>query len=374
MKTPAIVVIAYNRIDSLKRLLDSLARAEYPAGVNVPLIISIDHGDNKGVISLADEFVWKHGDKTVIKYEVNLGLKKHVLTCGDLVNDYGSIIVLEDDLYVSKYFYQYACDALFFVEDNDRIAGVSLYNHRLNVHVREPFDAYDDGYDNYYFQFASSWGQAYDKKQWNSFKQWLEVNDGKDLNASNVPLNVSTWSDKSWLKYYIKYVIETDKYFIYPRKSFTTNFGDVGTHADSTDNDLQVPLAGEKVRKYIFSTLENSKAIYDAFFENTYLKDKVLDNESVEIDLFGYKPVSLSRYILSSKSLPYKIIKSYKRALRPIDANIFDGIEGADYFLYDTDKEGSAPVISESEKILYNYRALSVKKIFKVFSYRIFGK
>ena len=55
------------------------------------------------------------GIKKIIKHSKNLGLRAHVITCGDLVNIYDNIIVLEDDLFVSPYFYKYANDALNFI-------------------------------------------------------------------------------------------------------------------------------------------------------------------------------------------------------------------------------------------------------------------
>ena len=50
-----IVVVAYNRVNSLRRLLTSISRAEYPAEP-VELIISIDKGENEDVIRFAREF------------------------------------------------------------------------------------------------------------------------------------------------------------------------------------------------------------------------------------------------------------------------------------------------------------------------------
>lgn len=364
MMTPAIVVIAYNRPDSLKRVLDSLKKASYPEGVNPTLVISLDKCDTDDTVKVAREFEWTFGEKRVVEHPERLGLKKHVLSCGEFAKEYGSIIVLEDDLYVSPAFYEYSCKALDFTKDDDRIGGVSLYNHLFNVHVREAFCAIDDGYDNWYFQLASSWGQAYTENQWNSFMNWYSQNESLDMKANPfIPENVSGWSDKSWLKYYIAYLIETDKYFFYPRVSFTTNFGDVGSHMDKPDTDLQVPLFGGRGPLYCkFSTLDNSQAVYDAFFENTklgYLSDAILESTNPGIticDLYGYKPVekmievvksqpsndSIKNgegvvRILSSQVLPYKIEKSYARQMRPVDANIVYEVPGCDYFLYNTE-------------------------------------
>lgn len=407
--TIAIVVIAYNRPDSLKRLLSSIALADYPKGERIPLLICVDKSDNPHVAEVAENFIWEYGEKSVILQKENLGLKKHVLTCGDLTEKYGSIIMLEDDLYVSSSFYHFAEEALDFSKGNDYIGGISLYNHLLNVHVREPFEAVPDQYDNWYFQFASSWGQAFSREQWSGFRKWLAENDGKPLEDNTMPQNVSSWSDKSWLKYYIKYLIDTKKYFLYPRVSLTTNFSEEGTHAKhgEANADLQVPLAGRvnAEYQYRFGSPWEMRAVYDAFFENVCLKEVVLseivglldnsdkakeknlylnrvceeskyksewETEAVVIDLYGYKPIEpQNRYLLTSRSLPYKQIKSYARSLRPIDANVFSKIEGNDFSLYDTSVASAAPQAEEAKKYLYNYKALKVKALKSILSYRI---
>ena len=61
----SICCIAYNRVDSLKRLLNSLEQADY--GVNKPtLIISIDKSSTAVVEKYANEYCWKFGDKLFI--------------------------------------------------------------------------------------------------------------------------------------------------------------------------------------------------------------------------------------------------------------------------------------------------------------------
>lgn len=380
MNQTAIVVIAYNRPGSLLRLLDSLTNAYYPEGLSVPLIISVDKSDSSEVADVAKDYVWDHGDKEVRLQEENLGLKKHVLKCGDITSEYDGIIMLEDDLYVSPSFYMYTLAALNRCRNDKRICGISLYDHRLNVHAREPFEALDDGYDNYYMQLASSWGQAFSTDQWRGFREWYEENKDKDIAADNVPVNVSSWSDKSWLKYYIKYLIDNDGYFLYPRISFTTNFGDEGTHAESGVNDLQVPLAG--IRKYgqidlHFSDLEESGAVYDAYFENMRLPERLPEDvrNEVTVDMYGVKQAEgYKRYVLSEKALPYRILESFGRRLRPIDANVYYKVEGRDFFLYDRDKEGKAPDTDSVGKYLYNYRALKAKEMTAVLKYRIKSK
>ncbi len=387
MSKPAIVIIAYNRERSLKRLLDSVAAADYP-DEEITLVISVDRakdGSGEATRKLAEDFSWEHGKKQLILHEENLGLKKHVLSCGDLSREYGSVILLEDDLYVSPAFYLFAKEALAFAGQDDRIGGISLYNHLLNVHVREPFAAIHTPYDNWYFQFASSWGQAFTDTQWKGFKTWLKTHDNTELAAEDVPGNVSSWSDRSWLKYYIKYLIETDRFFLYPSVSYTTNFGDEGTHASEAVNDLQVPLSGrrEKDHPFFFAKPDETGSIYDAFFENILLK-RVMAKElkeitgedvaekDVTIDLYGYRADGAgTRYLLSSCALPKKILKSYARQLRPLDENIFADLKGKDFFLYDLKSAGQKPRVEKARRILYDHRALRAGQLLTVALYRL---
>ena len=357
-----IIIIAYNRPKSLSRLLDSLSKANYPF-IDIPLIISIDKGDNnQSVLRIGEDFQWRHGKKTVIYLENNLGLRKHVLQCGNMVLQYGSIIILEDDLYVSPCFYEYSVKALNFSKNKHYIGGVSLYNHQLNVHVKQNFQALDDGYDNWYFQFASSWGQAYTKTQWSDFIAWYKLQ-GRLEAETTVPKNVTNWSDKSWLKYNIAYLIKENKYFIYPKISLTTNFSDKGTHAGKDSTAYQVSILNrQKQVDFRFSELNESLAVYDAFFENTKLSSVLgLRPSDIIIDLYGYKAQFDRNFVLTSKIFNFKVLKTYGRCLKPLDNNIFRQIEGKDFFLYDTTKvEGNHHKNNRLRKITYNIKFISL--------------
>lgn len=376
---PAIIVIAYNRPDSLSRLLHSIEGAKYESD-DVTLVISIDKSDDSRVSEIADSFIFSHGTKRVIKRTENMGLKKHVLSCSALCHEYGSVIVLEDDLLVSPCFYSYSVAALDATQDDDRIAGVSLYNHLLNVHVREPFLAIDDGSDGWYFQFASSWGQAYTCNQWQGFERWMDQNDNTPFSSDFIPENVASWGDSSWLKYYIRYMIETDRYFLYPRAGLTTNFSEAGTHKMGASADLQIPLTYRR-DNYSFLRLDDSISVYDAFFENKAMK------EGVVFDLYGYrKDIDAQKakgksHVISSRVLPYKVEKGYGRELRPVDANVLMDIKGSDFYLYNLEQMASPdddikPITKGNNirKLLYNYRAFKAKYGIEIIKHRLKGR
>lgn len=335
----AIVVIGYNRPDNVSRLLQSLNVAEY-FGDTVDLIISIDNSGSDKVECVANNFVWNYGKKTVITYSERQGLKKHILKCGGFIANYDAIAVLEDDLFVSPAFYQYMKAAVDKYACNDRIAGISLYTHLWNPNpaVNLPFSPAESGYDNFFIQYAQSWGQVWMKKQWYAFMEWYENNSGDVIVDENTPSYIATWKN-SWLKYHIKYCIENNKYFVYPYRSYTTCFTDIGEHNNFGGAIYQVTLAKILNREFIFCDVDAWDAVvYDAYFERMPSAFGKIATEDLSVDIYGVKPMDKNkkRYILSTQLLNYKRIKSFELCMRPHEENVIHEIKGSQIHLYDT--------------------------------------
>ena len=331
-----IVVVAYNRIESLKRILGSLLQAEYP-DQGTELIISIDRGDNADVLDYANAFSWPFGEKQVIYQEENLGLKRHILKCGGLTRAHDGIILLEDDLYVSPDFYRYALECYDFVADKPEIAGVALYNHRLSQLTEKVFEPLEDGFDNWYYQYACSWGQMWTRKQWAAFSAWFEENMDYDFAASKkIPAHVKDWGKNSWLKYHIAYTVENNLFFLYPRVARTTCFSDAGVNFSYKINWFQVPLMqSDRPRPLCLSTLRQSQAVYDAWMENLWLRC-ALDREDLCVDLYGAKEEwEGKRYLLTSAYVENaKVLQSWGRDMRPQEWNVLENIPGDRIRLY----------------------------------------
>lgn len=336
----AIVAIAYNRVDSLARLLNSLKKAEY-FDETIDLIVSIDYSGDDSVYKLAVEFEWPFGDKKIIQHPKNLGLRSHVLFCGTLTKEYKNICVFEDDIFVSPAFYNFAKQAVQFYENDESIAGISLYTHRWNYIADRPFTCVSGEYDVFLMQQAQSWGQIWTQSKWDEFIKWYELNKDNDLEGVNFPQVISNWPKSSWLKYHMKYLVETDKYFVYPKQSLTSNFSDVGTHAVVVSNCYQVPLEMGNSRIYNLQKAIDNKYIYDVFFENKIVHDVLgLDESELTIDLYGQKK-SFKKFLLTSKQLDFEIIESYALRLRPHELNVILNLSGDDIFLYNTNNKHS---------------------------------
>ena len=363
MSKYAIVVVGYNRVGGILRLLDSLKKAEY-GNDKVDLIISLDNCGDDSVERAVEKLSWSHGDRFIRTFPERQGLKNHILSCGQFLNEYEAIAVLEDDLVVSPAFYSYMVQSVEYYENDPEIAGISLYTHGMNVNVELPFSPAVDAYDVYFQQFAQSWGQIWTRRAWKEFEAWYAENNEKPIADETVPEFVSSWSDKSWLKYHIKYCIETDKYFVYPYHSLTTCFSDAGEHSAGTNDFYQVRLMTDPKKQYHFGKLQDG-IVYDAFFERkglgTFLNCR---EEELCVDLYGTKNnYGKCRYWLTKKQMPYDVQKSYGLCMRPHEHNVIYDVEGIEIFLYDTTKSGvfkKKTTWRENNKIVqyyYNFNA-----------------
>ena len=332
MIAPAIVISAYSRPDALGRLLSSLENSRYPPDANVKLIISIDKGEAVAVDNVAKDFQWNHGEVEIILHDRHLGLFDQFLFCGDLSARHGQVLLLEDDLIVSPHFYTYATAALSAFAEVGKIAGISLYAIWFNGYTHHPFQPIADGGDNFFLQIPISHGMAISAAQWTRWREWLRANSPEVSVDDPIHEMFAKFEADEWFPSMTHYLAATDQYFVYPRRSLSTNMGETGTHFSSSTNYFQVPLQmGE--RAYSFRSFDDALAVYDSFYEILpsrldRLTDKFRDYE-YQVDLNGTKSKSklTSPYVLTSRGSK-KSIFSFGKSMRPLEANSIHDIEG----------------------------------------------
>lgn len=373
----AIVVVGYNRLHGIKRLLDSANKAHYIDN-NIPLVISIDASGDQELYDFANNYQWKHGDKFVNIEKERLGLKKHIFQCGELTQFFKGIILLEDDLFVSPEFYNYASASLEKYGNNDNVAGIAFYSNEFNGFVGLPFHPLNNGSDCFAIQTVCSWGQMWNERMWSAFKAWLEMWD-ENFAPLDMPETIKKW-DRAWSKYFYAYIILNNKYFIFPYVSLSTNFNDgAGEHGSSSSPFVQVHLQyGHK--QYLFMDFcELVK--YDIYLQNIDLYDKLgINRTELSLDLYGQKLADgkSAKYILSTQKLDMKVVQSFGLAMRPIELNVIEDISGKGIYLYET--EGAIiPKYSVSEQMIdymlawFNKSILS-KYCIKYHLNRVIGK
>lgn len=336
---PAIVAVGYDRLDCLSRLLKSIEQADYPTK-NITLVVSLDRSDNTEALEkIAREVGWSHGKLVIRTFEQRQGLRKHIIQCGDLSLKYGSVIILEDDLIVSKCFYNYVVQALRFYGDDPKITGVSLYSHAWNGYANFQFIAQKNAYDTYMGQFSITWGQCWTKQQWQQFKDWYLEKEKTGLTVNTqLPESIEYWGDKSWGKYFVYYLVEKDLYYIIPYISLTSNCSEVGEHNSMMSAAHQVMLLDANTMDYRFPSFEHAIK-YDIFFERIFKNDILIAGiraADICMDLNGkHRDANGRRYILTcERQKDMQPVHTFGCRLRPIEENVVANVEGNDFFLY----------------------------------------
>ncbi len=352
---PAIVIVAFNRLHSLERLLEATQNANYEDGFP-DLIISIDYSESHQAIikTIADAFEWK-GNKKVIAHKENLGLKAHIFFCADMSTLYHSVIILEDDLYVTPAFYNFSQNALNACEGHEEIAGIALYNNTHNEAVALPFEAVKTDGDFYLMQVPCSWGQIWTQKQWENFKNWYHASYSSD-NLNLLPKGIRNWSEKSWKKPFFLYLRETKKFFAYPYVSYAMNLNEQGTNVNSKDfkflNGLKL---GTQVTPQNFNkNMPKYDMAYEMLPEYLNRWTHALKDYDYEIDFYGSKldGYEEDQWVLTALEVT-NFEKCYGIELKPIELNVIYNIQGKSIFL--SQKKHIKSIKPNQQLLKYHY-------------------
>lgn len=339
MIKPAIVTVGYNRPLLMKRLLESIGKANYKYD-DIPLIISIDESDKSDEVeSVAVEFQWNYGTKEIRRFPERQGLRKHIIQCGDYSEKYGAVIILEDDLVVSDDFYNFVCQAHEKYAVDERVCGVALYSPNRNQFPNYFFTPAPSPYDVFLGGMVVTWGQSWTKQQWNKFKEWYYTHEDKlPLVNHAIPEEISGWT-RSWGRYFVSYMAENDLSYIYPYVAHSTCFADIGEHSVNSIQltCAQVPLmSGQK--EYNMGKYEDLPH-YDSFYERVLSDDVCINGipgSQICMDLNGMKHGTLGKkYLISNEKLPYKRRATFGLVLKPIEVNILQTVPGNAFYLYE---------------------------------------
>lgn len=362
-KNIAIVAVGYNRLGSMRRLLDSLNNAHYNHD-DIPLVISIDCSGDTELYDYVQSYEWMHGPKYINIQEKRLGLKNHIFQCGDLTKHFRAVIVLEDDIFVSEYFYQYVEKAVDFYYDENRVGGISLYQNEIIGSLPKCY--LNDGSDTYLKQAAASWGECWTDKQWKSFKDWYVNFSDDDFKDLDIPEHTKSWK-KAWSKYFFAYLVSTGRYFVFPQISRTTCFSDAGEHSSFSTNIGQANLiVGES--SYFFKPFDKMIR-YDIYGTNEDIYEWIgIEQKDLCVDFCCDKiNIRKCRYILTPAKMNHKIVKSFGLYMQPIELNIKYDIEGKMIFLYDTitGEDNANRVGMPSNMSFYYLKGFSPRLAFK---------
>lgn len=338
MVKPAIVAVGYNRPEGMKRLLDSIGRASFQCD-DVPLIISIDESNKSDEVEkVAREFEWEHGTKEIRRFPERQGLRKHIVQCGDYSEQYGGVIILEDDLVVAEDFYSYVCSAHETYGDDERVCGVSLYSFRSNQFTHYSFDPMRIPSDVFLGGMVVTWGQSWNVRQWRNFRNWYYQHEDKlPVLNKDIPQDISSWT-RSWGRYFASFMADQHLFYVYPYIARTTCFSDFGEHNKNSIpfTFVQVPLMHGQPSNYEMLPIEQLVK-YDCFY------DRILDGNicifgisgsDICLDINNMKTITDKKYVITNSKLDLEQVTTFGMTLRPASLNVIEEIPGNQLILY----------------------------------------
>jgi len=294
-----VVIFVYNRYHQAKLCIESLSKNSIAQDSDVYIFSDGKKDSDKTdkvnqVRDYIDSLVGNNVFKNlhIEKSDHNKGLAESVIygvNC--IIEQYGNIIVLEDDLVTSTDFLQYMNDALTFYENNNKIWSISGYTYDFkipNYHNHDIFLAYR----------ACSWGWATWKNRW-KVTDW-EVKDFNELitkktmqkqflrGGYDTVRTLKDWVDgnnDSWAIRWCYTQSKLDMLTVYPIQSRVSNigFGKDGTHYSKEEPKFHTDLE-HGCKKCKFENIEMDEVI-NKKFNNYYLSHTTFILSNIKIFL-----------------------------------------------------------------------------------------
>lgn len=288
MNLAPIILFVYNRPWHTRQTIEALQKNDL-AKESV-LYIYLDGSKNKeddnSVLEVGSYISSITGFKQVniIKRENNWGLTNNIIDgVTTVIDKYGKIIVLEDDIVTAPGFLKFMNEALDAYEPNTNISQISGYIYPHKTKVTDPAIL---------LRILGCWGWATWKDRWQFYehnvnKHIEQLNTLKSIKQFNINGHANfyeqlidnangtiyTWAVRWYASWFYKNMLS-----VYPRKSLVVNIGDdeSGVHSKKSNSAFRTKPTDYIELSSINQIRENtevSKAI-DLFYKRNFNKKK----------------------------------------------------------------------------------------------------
>lgn len=280
MSLAPLLLFVYNRPYHTRKTIEALLENE--SASETDLIIysdaSIDPFNNK-VLETRNYIKSVIGFRSIVIIErsKNWGLSRNIIDgVTSVINQYGKVIVLEDDLVVSPFFLKYMNEALDFYEKEEQIVCIHGYVYPVKRKLPETF----------FIKGADCWGWATWKRGWDLF-----CLDGKflldEINRCNMKGEFDfegsypyykmlkrqvEGSNDSWAIRWYASAFLNNKLTLYPGSSLVTQIGmdGSGTHCGANSiYDVQLLNRPINISKIPIEQTLSARKIFTYYFRYT---------------------------------------------------------------------------------------------------------
>lgn len=274
-----IALFVYKRPEHAKKVLDALR--ENPEAIDSELIVYSDGPrgtlENRGVQDTRDLIRGVTGFKkvTLIERANNFGLSKSIISgVSEVLTAYENVIVLEDDLVVSKYFLGYMNSALDRYKDSNYVDAIHAYAYPTKKQLPEI----------YFLKSPGCWGWGTWARAWKKFNPdanelYLQIMSKNlasefDYNDAYPYCNMLQEQAKgnidSWAIRWMASCFLGEGFTLNVGKSLVKNIGTDGSGSNSGDTSLfDVDISNEEV---VFSDIDIVQSSFAAQQISRYYK------------------------------------------------------------------------------------------------------
>lgn len=263
---PALVIFAYNRVDTLKVVLEAIDVADDAYSRNVYFFVDggSDETVRNKVVNLCQEYSHRFLQSQMIVREENIGLKNNIERGLDYVfSREGSAIILEDDIVLSRIAFLYADEIVNSLNDN--ISCISLYQYPIEF--TESITCISSMF--------CCWGWMTNKHHWSTYRnsirrstipwgKYFEFNVGLYGTYSAQILANNIGVSETWFVHWYLFNFRLSKKCLYPSKSLAMNIGfnSAGTNCLKSTNEYDVVLSDN----YSLEMVSIDNSAYKSFF------------------------------------------------------------------------------------------------------------
>lgn len=265
-----IALFVYNRPNHTERTLKFLQQNDLAKESR--LFIFSDGpktvADNDKVNAVREIIKKTMGFKSVeiVESTTNLGLANAVIAgVTRLANDYGKVVVFEDDLVSSPYTLRYFNEGLDRYAHNDKVMHIGAYMYPLESKLLP---------QSFFYRAATSWGWATWKRAWDHFNpdidDLIEQFDAKKRKAFSIEGTMNFWKqmrefkhgkNNSWAIRWYASIFLKGGLTLNPSQSLVNNIGHDGTGIHSGMSDIYNVIINPKpVTQFPQVVKENEQA------------------------------------------------------------------------------------------------------------------
>lgn len=298
MKPAPIIIFVYNRPWHTQQTIEALQKNKL--ALESELFIYSDAAKNdtvkQSVLDVRSYIKSIDGFKkiTIIQRENNWGLANSIIGgVTTIINQYGKVIVLEDDLVTSPYFLQFMNTYLALYEKNERIGSVTGYIPYIK---RLP--------EQFFLKFGSSlgwgtWARVWDKAEFNVDALINKIGESKRKKEFNMDgifdyyAMLHSQKNKSIDSWAIRFTASTfNRQLLHLRigHSLVQHIGsDSGTHCNTNARSKEVDgiITDRPLKLLDEISVEEHKQAY-TMYKRFYAKDKVTILERIKLKLNNF--------------------------------------------------------------------------------------